>query len=74
MSKYYDDFEKRFTNAWFSTSWSEIEMKKQEFEPQHKDLPSLEGELEELRSEMDSIIQKQFRLANLAKVIQNNGL
>lgn len=73
MSNLYDDFEKRFTNAWFSAGWSEIEVKPQQetFKRSGKDLDTLQAELEELKHDMENIHEKQLRLANLAKFYQN---
>lgn len=72
MSSLYDDFEKRFTNAWFSAGWSEIEVKPQQetFKRSGKDLNTLQAELEGLKYEMENINEKQIRLANLAKFYQ----
>lgn len=75
MSSLYDDFEKRFTNAWFSAGWSEVEIKPQEtFRRSGKDLNTLQAELEELKHEMENIHEKQIRLENLAKFYQSGEL
>jgi len=64
-----DNFEKRFTNAWFSSGWAEIEPKKAtEAKDLHKDLVVLESELEEINQKLENISQKQLRLENLAKL------
>lgn len=68
MTNLYDDFEKRFTNEFFSSGWSEIEVKPQKAQNFHKDLAVLETELSELNEKMDIIAQKQLMLSNLAKL------
>lgn len=68
MSDLYDNFEKRFTNAWFSAGWAEIESKPAKKESMHKDLAILQAELETINKELENIEQKQLRLANLAKL------
>lgn len=70
MTDLYKDFEKRFTNAWFSAGWAEVENRPQEKEATRKDLATLEAELAELEENMDNIIQKQLRLSNLASFYQ----
>lgn len=70
MSDLYDDFEKRYTNAWFSVGWAEIEKKQVEKSVLHKDLHTLEGELEQLKENIELINHKQLRLSNLAKLYQ----
>jgi hypothetical protein len=68
MSDLYESFEKRFTSAWFSVGWIEAEAKQpQEREVLRKDLAILESELDEINKSLESIAQKQLRLANLAK-------
>lgn len=61
-----EKFEKRFANAWFSCGWAEVEVKPTIAEVSHKDLTTLQAELEMLNDQMESIAQKQLRLANLA--------
>ncbi len=68
MSSLYDDFEKRFTDKWFSAGWIEIEAKPKETEVAHKDLTILQAELTELNERIENISQKQLRLSNLAKL------
>ncbi len=71
MSDLYSDFEKRFTNAWFSAGWAEVESKPKESEVTRKDLAKLQAELNELQENMENIAQKQLRLANLATFYEN---
>ncbi len=70
MSDLYEDFEKRYTNAWFSVGWAEAEKKPVVKSVSHKDLYTLEGELEQLKENIELITQKQLRLSNLAKLYQ----
>ena len=75
MSDFYDNFEKRFTNAWFSAGWSEVEIKKAEpVKSSHKDLETLEQELEGLKQDYENICEKQLRLSNLAKLYLQGSL
>jgi len=62
-----EKFEKRFTNAWFSCGWAEVEVKPKAVQVSHKDITTLQAELEMLNDQMENIVQKQLRLANLAK-------
>lgn len=79
MSGTYDDFEKRFSNAWFSAGWAEVEVKPQssvnievQLETSHrKDLETLQKELDDLKNDFENITQKQLRLANLSKFYNN---
>lgn len=74
MASLYDDFEKRFTNAWFSAGWAEIEPKKAEpVKSSHKDLSTLQNELDELKQDFENICQKQLRLENLAKLYKQGS-
>ena len=66
-----EKFEKRFSNAWFSSSWAEVEEKPQQIEVSHKDLAALQEELQMLDDQMEAIAQKQLRLANLARFYSN---
>lgn len=72
MEDMYEEFEKRYTDKWFSAGWVEIEAQKHKsaktVEYNHKDLATLENELEMLNDNMDEIVEKQLRLANLAKL------
>lgn len=69
MTSLYDDFEKRFTNAWFSASWNdEVEVKPKQQVAVRKDAKILEAELNAIKEEIESIELKQLRLANLAKL------
>jgi len=74
MSKFYDDFEKRFDNAWFSAGWADVEVRPKVAsaasiaqETAHKDLETLQCELEALGESIKNIASKQLRLSNLAK-------
>lgn len=76
MSSLYENFENRFTNAWFSVGWAEVEVKPQETELQkvnnyRKDLSTLQAELDGIQEHIENISQKQLRLANLAKFYEN---
>lgn len=72
MSSLYDDFEKRFTNAWFSASWNdEVEAKPKQQVAARKDAKTLEIELNAIKEEIENIELKQLRLANLAKLYNN---
>ena len=78
MSDFCDDFEKRFTSSWFSSSWVEVVPAKenepvsalesiQEVASCRKNLEDLQAELSALKSDVENISFKQLRLANLAK-------
>lgn len=71
MSDLYNNFENRFKDAWFSSGWMEIETPPQKYQTFHKDLGTLQAELEELKNNMVNIIEKQLRLKNLAKFYQS---
>ena len=68
MSNLYDNFEKRFTDKWFSAGWVEAEVKAPQDASDHKDLAVLEAELNQINEKIETIAQKQLRLANLAKL------
>jgi hypothetical protein len=71
MPNLYDNFEKRFTDKWFSAGWVEVETQPQQSQFAHKDLTVLKTELNELSEKIETIAQKQLRLANLAKFYEN---
>lgn len=71
MTGLYEDFEKRFDNKWFSAGWIEVESKPQEQISTHKDLATLEEELNEIKEKIETLAQKQLRLANLANMYNN---
>lgn len=71
MSNFYNEFEKRFTNEWFSSSWSEMEVKPKEVNVKRKDLTMLQAELEQIEENIEIIAQKQLRLSNLAKLYES---
>lgn len=71
MSNLYDDFEKRYTDKWFSAGWVEVEAKSQKETIARKDLSTLESELANLKEAMENINQKQLMLSNLAKLYNN---
>lgn len=74
-SKLYNDFEKRFSTAWFSSEWNEAPVvKKEVFVRSRKDEQTLMQELEKLKEEMETICEKQIRLANLAKFYNSGKL
>jgi hypothetical protein len=69
MSNLYDDFEKRFTSAWFSSGWQEVEKTepmKGEIQTR-KSLDILNSELETLQDNMEKICAKELMLNNLSK-------
>lgn len=76
MSGFTDDFEKRFTSSWFSAGWVELQpVSSSTAEVNisaacHKNLQSLQEELEALKSDVENISFKQMQLANLAKFYQ----
>ena len=71
MSGLYNDFENRFTGEWFSSGWIEVEakpVKAIEARVEHKDLATLEFELELIKEHIESLEQRELRLSNLAKM------
>ena len=68
MSNLYNDFEKRFTNAWFSSDWGELEVKSSVNQVVRKDVATLQAELAVIKENIESIAQKQLRLANLSRL------
>jgi len=70
MSNLYSDFEKRFTGNSFSASWIEVDVKTQEVQVAHKDLNTLQDELQKIQENIETIAQKQLRLANLAQMYE----
>lgn len=70
MSNLYDDFEKRFSNAFFSIGWSDVETKPQKVHSSRKDLETLQTELEQIQEHIETVAQKQLRLSNLAKLYE----
>lgn len=63
------DFQYKFKNSWFSAGWVEVAAEKQtDSHSLHKDLATLQAELEEINQTIENIAQKQLRLANLAKL------
>lgn len=68
MVNLYNEFEKRFTNSWFSAGWVEVEKKQEEQSVTRKDLTTLEAELDDLKEKMESISLKKLQLSNLAKL------
>lgn len=71
MSNLYDDFEKRHAFNWFSANWADAEVKKPSNQVFRKDLTTLQAELDEIQEHIESVSQKQLRLANLAKLYEN---
>ena len=71
MSNLYDDFEKRHTDSWFSLGWVDVEAKKPAVQVLRKDLTTLQAELDEIQEHIETVAQKQLRLANLAKLYGN---
>lgn len=70
MAGFYNEFEKRFTNNWFSANWSEVEVKSSANQSSKKDLQTLQEELKQIEENIETISQKQLRLSNLAKLYQ----
>lgn len=71
MSDLYDDFEKRFKNAWFSVGWQETsdnQMKGEVQQQSRRTLASLQAELNDLQDDMEKICAKQLMLENLSKL------
>ncbi len=69
----YEEFEKRYTNEFFSSGWVEITPEnKEEVKAvvMKKDLATLEYELEALKENIESIELKKLRISNLAKMYQ----
>lgn len=69
----YEEFEKRYTDNWFSAGWIEVTpTKKEEIKSVviHKDLTTLESELDAIQASIENIESKQLRLANLAKMYE----
>ena len=71
MSNMYDDFEKRFTGNTFSAGWVEVSTLVENKQIIHKDLATLEAELDMINSTMEEISLKKLRLENLAKLYNN---
>lgn len=71
MPNLYDDFEKRHSYNWFSSCWIEVEAKPKEVVVNRKDLTTLQAELQQIEDNIETITQKQLRLANLAKLYEN---
>lgn len=67
MSDFYDNFEKRFTNSWFSAGWVEVEAISNLPKTSRKDLAVLQAELQKIQDDIEKIAQTKLRLANLAK-------
>lgn len=70
MSGFYENFEKRFDNKWFSIAWIEVDTQKQSEEPARKNLDILLSELEQIEEHIELVMQKQLRLSNLAKLYE----
>lgn len=69
MSNLYDDFEKKYTDRFFSAGWVEVEVKEaQKTEIFHKDIETLEAELSAINEQIENISLKQLRLSNLSKM------
>jgi len=69
----YDEFEKRYTNKFFSSNWIEITPENKEkvnAVVMKKDLATLECELETLKENIENIELKKLRLSNLIKMYQ----
>jgi len=71
MANLYEDFENRFTNKRFASDWSEVDVKQENKEDFHKDLATLQAELQYLEDKMEGISLTQLRLSNLAKLYDN---
>jgi len=73
MSDLYNDFEKRFTGAWFSTGWVEVEKKDVEDTNNRKNVVKLQSELAEIEERLEDINLKKLRLSNLATMYGDLG-
>ena len=71
MSDLYNDFEKRFSGAWFSAGWVEVEPKPVENVDNKKNVAKLQAELEQIEERMQNISLNKLRLSNLAKMYEN---
>lgn len=73
MANLYNEFEKRFNNAWFSAGWVEVkaESKEQKTQNLKKDVATLQAELEKIQENIETISLKKLRLSNLAKLYEN---
>jgi len=71
MSNLYDNFEKRFTGAWFSTGWVEVETKSVDETDNRKDVVKLQSELAQIEERLEDISLNKLRLSNLAKMYGN---
>ena len=71
MSNLYNDFEKRFTGAWFSSGWIEVEKKSQEDIDNRKDVIKLQAELADIEERLEEISLKKLRLTNLARLYES---
>lgn len=65
MSNLYDDFEKRFTDKWFSSGWAEVETKQQTSQRVRKDLATLQAELDEIQECIENVAQKTIEISQL---------
>lgn len=71
MSDLYNNFEKRFTSAWFSVGWIETEEKPLMEKTCKKNIDVLQDELRKIEEHIETIAQKQLRLANLASFYES---
>ena len=71
MSNLYNDFEKRFTGAWFSSGWIEVEKKSQEDIDNRKDVIKLQAELADIEERLEEISLNKLRLTNLARLYES---
>jgi len=71
MSDLNNDFEKRFTNAWFSSGWIDVDKKPAENVEKRKDVVKLETELAEIEERLEEINLNKLRLSNLSRLYEN---
>lgn len=71
MSGLYNDFEKRFSGAWFSTGWVEVEKKPESDVDNRKNVAKLQAELAQIEERLEDINLNKLRLSNLAKMYGN---
>lgn len=67
----YDEFEKRYTNNWFSSGWLEVSEKQPEEQEQkvvRKDIATLEEELSQIQMQVEKITQKQEELKEMSRM------
>lgn len=75
MTNLYDDFEKRFSSAWFSVNWQDSNQASRQAKGEvyrRKTLETLQDELEKLQDDIEQINAKQLVLENLSKLYKGD--